>query len=58
MEILTGLGKNRRAVIMATHNYNLVKKFPARIFKCENENLTETSLEDPEIRFLTQQIES
>ncbi len=58
MEILTSLSKNRRAVIMATHNYNLVKKFPAKIFKCENENLKETDLEDPEIRFLTRQIES
>lgn len=57
MEILTSLSKNRRAVIMATHNYNLVNKFPAKIFKCENENLTETDLQDPEIRFLTRQIE-
>lgn len=56
MEILTDISKNGRAVIMATHNYNLLKKFPARILKCFNESLIETNMSDPEIEFLTSQI--
>lgn len=58
MEILTNISKSSRAVVMATHNYNLVKKFPYRVLKCTNENLAETDVNDPEIEFLTRQFES
>jgi len=44
MGILTEISKNGRAVIMATHNYHLVKKYPGRTLKCENGKL----LENPE----------
>lgn len=56
MEILTEISKNGRAVIMATHNYNLLKKFPSRIMKCHGERLIETDINDSEIEFLTRQI--
>lgn len=56
MEILTEISKSGRAVIMATHNYNLLQKFPSRILKCHNEKLVETDMDDPEIKFLTNQI--
>lgn len=56
MEILTDISKNGRAVIMATHNYNLLKKFPARIMKCQGERLVETDITDPEIEFMSRQI--
>ncbi|HYW96041.1 MAG TPA: ATP-binding cassette domain-containing protein [Bacteroidales bacterium] len=56
MNILTEISKNGRAVVMATHNYNLLKKFPARIFKCFDGKLVETDMNDPEIAFLTSQI--
>jgi cell division transport system ATP-binding protein len=39
MEILTGISKNGRAVIMATHNYSLIEKYPARTLKCEDGKL-------------------
>ena len=55
MNILTGISRNGRAVVMATHNYNLLKKFPARILKCYDGKLIETDMEDPEIKFLTGQ---
>ena len=39
MNILTGISKNGRAVIMATHNYNLLDKFKARTLRCEDGKL-------------------
>lgn len=39
MGILTDISKNGRAVIMATHNYNILKKYPARTLKCEDGKL-------------------
>ena len=56
MNILTEISKNGRTVVMATHNYNLLKKFPAKILKCHNEKLLETNLDDPEILFMTNQV--
>lgn len=35
-----------RAVIIATHNYTLVKKFPARTIKCENGKVLEVKDEE------------
>ncbi len=56
MNILTEISRNGRAVFMATHNYNLLKKFPSRIFKCLDGKLMETDMNDPEIKFLTNQM--
>jgi len=56
MEILSDISKNGRAVLMVTHNYNLLKKFPFRILKCGNEELIETDLNDPEIEYLSRQM--
>ena len=38
---LMDISKAGRAVIMATHNYTLVKKFTARTLKCENGKILE-----------------
>ncbi len=35
-----------KAVIMATHNYNLIKKYPGRTVKCEDTRLTEAQQEE------------
>lgn len=35
LELLLEISNNGRAVIMATHNYTLLKKFPARTIRCE-----------------------
>jgi len=53
MEILFEISKAGRAVIMATHNYNLLKQFPARTLKCHGGLLfevdnTELDREKPE----------
>ena len=54
MKILTDISANGRAVMMATHNYNLIKRFPARTLKCEEGKLTETNLSETDIDRLIQ----
>ena len=41
MKILFEISQAGRAVIMATHNYNLLNKFRARTLKCHDEHLVE-----------------
>ncbi len=36
VELLMDISYSGRAVFMATHNYNLIHKFPSRILKCED----------------------
>ena len=42
IKILFEISNSGRAVVMATHNYTLLKKFPARTLKCEDGKLGET----------------
>jgi cell division transport system ATP-binding protein len=51
MTLLREINKTGRAVVFATHNYTLVKKFPARTYRCEDGKLTEVR-EDEEIELL------
>ncbi len=39
MKILFNISELGKTVIMATHNYNLIHKFPGRIIKCEEGTL-------------------
>jgi cell division transport system ATP-binding protein len=41
IRLLTDISKTGRAVIVATHNYTLLKKSPARTIKCEDGKLFE-----------------
>jgi len=41
MGILQSISSSGRAVVMATHNYTLLKKFPARTLKCSEGKITE-----------------
>lgn len=52
MSILFEISKSGRAVIMATHNYNLLNKFRARTLKCEEGKLIELKQEEIEIESL------
>ncbi len=45
IKLLVDISKTGRAVVVATHNYTILKKFPARTVKCENEKLTEVNLD-------------
>jgi cell division transport system ATP-binding protein len=51
LKLLTDISKTGRAVIVATHNYTLLKKFSARTIKCEAGQLVEVN-EDEEIELL------
>ena len=41
MKILTEISNAGTTVMMATHNYTLLKKFPARTLRCEDGKVTE-----------------
>lgn len=51
MRLLVDISTNGTAVLMATHNYNLLKKFPARTYKCEEGKVSESKAEGSEIDF-------
>jgi cell division transport system ATP-binding protein len=43
MRLLIDISKNGRAVLMATHNYPLIEKFPARIIQCEGGKIADSN---------------
>lgn len=51
IRLLTDISKTGRAVIVATHNYTILKKFHARTLKCENGILTNVQ-DDVEIELI------
>ena len=54
MNILFEISKNGRAVMMATHNYNLIKRFPSRTLKCEGGQLLSANLSEADFDKLIQ----
>lgn len=54
MQILMDIAENGRAVLMATHNYHQIKKFPSRTLKCEKEKLIAANLSEADIDRLIQ----
>ncbi|MDF1571467.1 MAG: ATP-binding cassette domain-containing protein [Bacteroidales bacterium] len=54
MIILHDICKSGRAVVMATHNYNLIKKFPSRTVKCEKDSVMTTNLSEADLDRLIQ----
>jgi cell division transport system ATP-binding protein len=51
LRLLTDISKTGRAVIVATHNYTLLKKFSARTLKCDNGVMAEV-LNDEEMELI------
>lgn len=41
MKLLHSIAAQGTAVLMSTHNYNLIDKFDGRVFRCEDQNLIE-----------------
>ncbi len=41
MNLLFEVSRNRRAVVMVTHNYTLIERFPSRVIKVEQGRLTQ-----------------
>ena len=44
LKLLLDINKSGTSVIMTTHNYNLIRKYKKRIFKCENGYLKEATI--------------
>ena len=36
MELFQSLNQNGMTILMATHDYNMIAKFPSKVLKCEN----------------------
>lgn len=51
IKLLTDISKTGRAVIVATHNYTILKKFTARTLKCEDGKLIQAK-QDEEIELI------
>lgn len=49
MHLLMDISKNGKAVLVATHDYPLLKQFPAKTIKCEKSSLTEVDMQQQEI---------
>jgi len=49
MRIFQQINKSGTAILMATHSYGLIKKFPTRILKCEDGKVLDSSKEKFEI---------
>lgn len=41
MKLLVSISQNNKAVLIATHDYELIRKFPGRILQFENSTITE-----------------
>ena len=44
LKLILDINKTGTSVIMSTHNYNLIRKYKKRIFKCENGYLKEATI--------------
>ena len=49
MKIMVDLSQKWKTIIMATHNYSLLKKYPARVIKCEKGQVQEVKEEAIEL---------
>lgn len=49
MKVFQQINKSGTAVLMATHDYGLIKKFPCRILKCEESKILDSARESFEL---------
>ena len=49
LKVFQQINKSGTAILMATHSYGLIKKFPARILKCEEGKLRDSKKENFEL---------
>ncbi len=50
MKLLVSISKNNKAVLVATHDYELIRKFPGRILQFENETIREPEKTIPDTK--------
>ena len=41
MQLFKSLHEKGMAILMATHDYNMIMKFPGKIFQCEEQQIFE-----------------
>ncbi len=51
MKLFMKINKMGTSIIMATHNYSIIKDYPARVLKCENRTLFDEEKEKHELLF-------
>jgi cell division transport system ATP-binding protein len=49
MKIFQQINKSGTAVLMATHSYGLIKKYPSRVLKCEDGKIIDSNVEKFEL---------
>jgi cell division transport system ATP-binding protein len=49
MKIFQQINNSGTAILMATHSYGLIKKYPARVLKCENGKVIDSAIEQFEL---------
>jgi cell division transport system ATP-binding protein len=49
MKIFQSINNSGTAVLMATHSYGLIKKFPSRVLKCEDRKIIDSAIEKFEL---------
>lgn len=49
MKIFHQINNSGTAILMATHSYGLIKKYPARVLKCENGKVVDSAVEQFEL---------
>lgn len=52
MQLLVQINKDGKTIVMATHNYNVVRNYPTRTLKCENSMIGEYRDEPFEFDFM------
>ncbi|HOO09228.1 MAG TPA: ATP-binding cassette domain-containing protein [Cyclobacteriaceae bacterium] len=50
LKLFQQINKSGTAVLMATHSYGLIKKFPSRVIKCENGKILDSAVEEFELK--------
>lgn len=50
LKIFQQINKSGTAVLMATHSYGLIKRFPARVLKCENSKVLDSNKDTFELK--------
>jgi cell division transport system ATP-binding protein len=49
MKVFQQINKSGTAVLMATHSYGLIRRFPCRVLKCENGNVLDSNVDKFEL---------
>ncbi|MCS6796150.1 MAG: ATP-binding cassette domain-containing protein [Raineya sp.] len=50
MEIFIQINRSGTAILMATHNYHFLEKYPARVLKCENGRVLDSNIHEFDYR--------